>query len=207
MHFIDISLSISNETPTYRGRKEKKPSLSVVRTIQEGANEMRLSLETHTATHVDAPLHMLENAVSIDEIPLANFAGFAYLAEIRGTSVLTENELLPFKSFLRENTFFLLKTDNSFQDLNREDFVYLDRSGAQFLAEKKLKGVGIDALGIERDQSDHATHRILLSQGILIFEGLALKAVSPGWYYFMAFPLKVHKGDGAPTRAVLVQFP
>ncbi|MGQ9747798.1 MAG: cyclase family protein [Candidatus Caldatribacteriaceae bacterium] len=207
MRFIDISLSISNDTPTYRGRKEKKPSLSVVRTIQEGANEMRLSLETHTATHVDAPLHMLENAISIDEIPLANFAGFAYLAEIRGVPVLTENELLPFEPFLKEGTILLLKTDNSFQDLNREDFVYLDRSGAQFLAEKKLKGVGIDALGIEREQKDHATHRILLSQDILIFEGLALQTVSPGWYYFMAFPLKVQKGDGAPARAVLVQFP
>ncbi|MGQ9473856.1 MAG: cyclase family protein, partial [Candidatus Caldatribacteriaceae bacterium] len=79
--------------------------------------------------------------------------------------------------------------------------------GAQFLAEKKLKGVGIDALGIEREQKDHATHRILLSQDILIFEGLALQTVSPGWYYFMAFPLKVQKGDGAPARAVLVQFP
>ncbi|MGC8779157.1 MAG: cyclase family protein [Candidatus Caldatribacteriaceae bacterium] len=205
MDIIDISLMISNDTPTYRGRKEKKPSIQVVRTLEQGANEMRLSLETHTATHVDAPLHMLPEATPIDEIPLTHFMGMAYLAELRGVPVITEKDLLPFAPFITKDAFFLMKTDNSFQDLNREDFVYLDASGARFLAEKRPKGVGIDALGIERNQPDHATHRTLLSQGILIFEGLFLREVSPGWYYFMAFPLKVKAGDGAPTRAVLLR--
>lgn len=205
MEFIDISLELSNETPTYRGRAEKKPSLTVVRTLSEGANEMRLSLETHTGTHVDAPLHMLEAASSIDQIPLGHFAGFAYLAEIRGVPIITAETLWPFRDILTPHTFFLMKTDNSFADLNREDFVYLDVSGAQFLAERNLKGVGIDALGIERNQPDHATHRVLLSRGILIFEGLYLQETLPGWYYFLAFPLKVKAGDGAPARAVLMQ--
>ncbi|NSW75584.1 MAG: cyclase family protein [Candidatus Atribacteria bacterium] len=205
MEVIDISLELSNETPTYRGRKEKKPSITVVRTLEEGANEMRLNLETHTGTHVDAPLHMLHNATSIDQIPLTHFMGFAYLAEIRNVPVITEKELLPFEPFLSRETFLLIKTDNSFQDLNRDDFVYLDRSAAQFLSERNPKGVGIDALGIERNQPDHATHQTLLSRGILIFEGLYLKEVNPGWYYFMAFPLKVKAGDGAPARAVLMR--
>ncbi len=205
MEIIDISLSISSDTPTYRGRKEKKPLLERVRTLQEGANEMRLSLETHTATHVDAPLHMLEGAPSIDVLPIASFTGFAFVAEIRHRSVITAQELLPFQSTLREHTFFLMKTDNSFTNLNREDFVYLEQSGAEFLAAKKLKGVGIDALGIERNQPGHPTHKTLLSQGILIVEGLFLREVTEGWYYFMAFPLKIKDGDGAPARAVLLR--
>ncbi|MCX7667722.1 MAG: cyclase family protein [Atribacterota bacterium] len=205
MELIDVSLELSNETPTYRGRKEKKPSITVTRTLEQGANEMRLNLETHTGTHVDAPLHMLSNATPIDQIPLAHFMGFAYLAEIRNVPVITEKELLPFVPILSREIFFLIKTDNSFQDLNRDDFVYLDHSAARLLADRNPKGVGIDALGIERNQPDHATHRTLLSQGILIFEGLYLKEVNPGWYYFMAFPLKVKAGDGAPARAVLVR--
>jgi arylformamidase len=205
MELIDVSLDISNEIPTYRGRKEKKPRITVVRTLTEGAHEMRLDIETHTATHVDAPLHMLPEATSIDRIPLQSFAGFGYLADLRGIPVVTEKDLRPFDAFLQKDTFFLMKTDNSFQDLNREDFVYLDRSGAQFLAERSIKGVGIDALGIERNQPDHPTHRILLSRGIVIVEGLYLREVDPGWYYFMAFPIKVKSGDGAPARAVLVR--
>ena len=205
MELIDVSLDISDETPTYRGRKEKKPRITVVRTLAEGAHEMRLDIETHTATHVDAPLHMLPEATSIDRIPLHSFAGFGYLADLRGIPVITAKDLRPFDAFLQKDTFFLMKTDNSFQDLNREDFVYLDRSGAQFLAERSIKGVGIDALGIERNQPDHATHRILLSRGIVIVEGLSFREVEPGWYYFMAFPLKVKSGDGAPARAVLVR--
>ncbi|MEN3186503.1 MAG: cyclase family protein [Atribacterota bacterium] len=205
MELIDISLELSNETPTYRGRKEKKPSITVIRTLEQGANEMRLNLETHTGTHVDAPLHMLSDATSIDQIPLTQFMGFAYLAEIRHVPVITEKELRSFEPFLSRETFLLIKTDNSFQDLNRDDFVYLNHSAAQFLADKNPKGVGIDALGIERNQPEHVTHQTLLSRGILIFEGLYLKEVNPGWYYFIAFPLKVKNGDGAPTRAVLIR--
>ena len=203
MEIIDISLPLSEETPTYKGRKEKKPRLERIRTLSQGANETRLTLETHTGTHVDAPLHMLSPANSIDQLPLSSFLGPALVVEIRGVEAIAAEHLSPFQQFLSPRQFLILKTDNSFSDLSRENFVYLTVSGASYLAQQGAKGVGIDSLGIERDQPGHPTPHLLLEKGILIFEGLYLREVEPGFYYFLSFPLKIKEGDGSPTRAVL----
>jgi len=202
MEIIDISLPLSEETPTYKGRQEKKPRLERIRTLAEGANETRLTLETHTGTHVDAPLHMLP-ASSIDQLPLSSFLGPALVIEIRGVEVITPEHLSPFQQFLSPRQFLIVKTDNSFSDFSRENFVYLSASGASYLAQRGIKGIGIDSLGIERDQPGHPTHRLLLEKGILIFEGLYLREVEPGFYYFLCFPLKIKGGDGSPARAIL----
>ncbi|MEI6157040.1 MAG: cyclase family protein, partial [Atribacterota bacterium] len=85
----------------------------------------------------------------------------------------------------------------------RPDFVYVEEPGARFLSQQKLKGVGIDALGIERNQPGHPTHRLLLEKEVLIYEGLDLRRVTPGKYYFFAFPLKIKGADGSPVRALL----
>jgi arylformamidase len=59
----------------------------------------------------------------------------------------------------------LLKTANSAQQHFDFSFIFLDASGAEYLAKKNIAGVGIDALGIERDQEGHPTHRALLQKG------------------------------------------
>jgi arylformamidase len=97
----------------------------------------------------------------------------------------------------------LLKTDNSLQQLHPKKFVFLGESGAGFLSKRFLKGVGIDSLGIERDQPQHPTHRLLLENDILIFEGLVLSHVNPGFYWFSGYPLKIKAADGSPIRAFL----
>ena len=51
--------------------------------------------------------------------------------------------------------------------------------------------MGIDALGVERSQPDHATHQILPWSGIVIIEGLRLNHVPAGEYLMIATPLKV----------------
>ncbi len=85
------------------------------------------------------------------------------------------------------------------------DFIYLKKSGAEFLAEQGIIGVGIDALGIERAQPNHETHNILMEKGIIIIEGLRLKEVPTGNYFMCALPLKIKGADGAPARVVLME--
>ena len=73
------------------------------------------------------------------------------------------------------------------------------------LASRKIKGVGIDSLGIERNQPDHATHKILLGNGIHILEGLRLKNVKEGEYTLIAAPLNIKNVEASPVRALLVE--
>jgi arylformamidase len=49
---------------------------------------------------------------------------------------------------ISKNDFILLKTRNSFLDILEGAFVYLDQTGAQYLKDKGIKGVGRSGLKI-----------------------------------------------------------
>ena len=106
---------------------------------------------------------------------------------------------------IERGDFVLFKTRNSLTDISDVSFVFLEISGADYLKEKEVSGVGTDGLGIERSQSGHETHKILLGNGIPIIEGLRLKDVAEGEYILCALPLKLQGVDGSPTRAVLME--
>ena len=66
--------------------------------------------------------------------------------------------------------------------------------------------VGIDYLSVEKFQAErHETHLILLSNNVVIVEGLDLREVAAGDYELCCLPLKIAggTGDGAPARAIL----
>jgi len=69
-----------------------------------------------------------------------------------------------------------------------------------------VKLVGTDYLSIEKFHSgDHRTHLALLSNNVVIVEGLNLSEVPSGDYELICLPLKIAQGagDGAPARVVL----
>ena len=88
----------------------------------------------------------------------------------------------------------------------REDFTYVSPGAARALVSRGVRLVGIDYLSVEEFGSkEFETHRVLLSGGVVILEGLDLRAVAPGRYELICLPLKITagSGDGAPARAVL----
>ncbi len=101
--------------------------------------------------------------------------------------------------------FILFKTKNSNDTTFNPGFVFLEKSGAKYLVEIGIKGVGTDALGIERSQSGHETHIQLMNAGIVILEGLRLQEVEAGEYFLYAAPLFIRGAEAAPTRAILVK--
>jgi arylformamidase len=72
--------------------------------------------------------------------------------------------------------------------------------------ESGIKLIGTDYLSIEKFHSGHhKTHLTLLSNNVVIVEGLNLSDVPDGDYELICLPLKIAdgSGDGAPARAVL----
>lgn len=203
---FDISMEISEEMPVYKNRLEKRPKISATRTLKEGANESKLDIFVHTGSHVDAPYHVLEKGKTIDKLSPERFMGRAVVLDFTKTNdSITKNSLLKNKLKIQKNDIVLLKTKILPDKTFNPEFVYLDESGAKFLSSKKIKAVGIDSLGIERDQPNHLTHKILAKQDIPIFEGLDLSKVKQGRYFFHGLPLKIRRGDASPVRAVLVE--
>ncbi len=208
MKIIDISMEIHPDMVVYKNREEKKPHFEYTRSIQKGekANESRICLDSHTGTHIDAFRHFLKDGGTTSETSLESFIGPCRVLDMTFAENGITAEHLAVKDF-REGDIVLLKTRNSLWDKSEFDFnfIFLEKTGAKYLADKKVKAVGIDALGIERDQPDAETHKTLLSQGIPIIEGLWLKNVEEGNYTLFCLPLKLMGLDGAPARAVLVK--
>ncbi len=205
MKLIDISMPVSPEMMVYKNREEKKPIFKPMKTYDNSDfYESRLDLDLHTGTHVDTPLHMLENGATMEQIELDHWHGKAKVIDLTSVSEAIHVEDLREHALLAGDI-VLLKTKNSLTENFDPDFVYLAEDAAEFLSQLGVKGVGIDALGIERAQANHATHKRLFESQCFILEGLRLAHVDAGRYYLMALPINLVGTEASPVRAVLLQ--
>lgn len=206
MKTYDISIEITEDMCVWKDKDSKRPKIEITSTLNTGnSNESRLHIDAHSGTHVDAPFHFLQNGKKIDAVALKRFLGECIVVDLykiknRG---IEKKDLI--KAKIRKDDIVILKTSNKYKKTFDFNFVYLTESGAKFLASKKIKAVGINALGIERSQPEHNTHKILLGKGIPIIEGLELSKIKQGRYFFIGLPLKI-KNDASPIRAILVRF-
>ena len=202
MKIYDISLTISENMAVYKDKPEKKPKIDITRTIKEGSNESKLHIESHTGTHADSPFHMQQSGKKLDKLDLNSFIGECVVLDMTNTNEITMKDLE--NSDIKDNDIVLLKTKSKSENKFDFNFTYLEKSGAEFLSNKNIKAVGIDSLGIERNQPDHESHLNLFKKNIQIIEGLDLSIIKPKRYFFIGFPLKIKDGDGSPIRAVLL---
>lgn len=203
MKIIDISMSIDEKMPVYKNKEEKKPKITVSSDFSTGScYESELCMNLHTGTHIDMPLHMIPSGDSSDRLDISRYITDCVVLDLTHVQGKISDIDLKQKKFPL-NTFILLKTKNSFSDSFDPEFIYLDVSGAHYLKERQATGVGIDALGIERAQPGHETHKVLLQNGIAIIEGLRLAEVAEGIYSMIALPLRINGVEALPARVVL----
>lgn len=206
MNVFDISWPI---TPAITGYKDKDVASfkDIKHFAADGLRETTICLNSHTGTHIDAPSHFLRDGKTIDEMYLERFMGPCKVLDLMyAEEQITRDELE--NQNIKEHDIILLKTANSLKSVtNKFDprFVYLEASGAQYLADKKIKAVGIDYLGIEHSQPGHQTHLALMHADVTIIEGLRLVHVEPGEYQFICLPLYVVGLEAAPARAILMK--
>jgi arylformamidase len=172
----------------------------------DAANVSQMSFGSHTGTHMDAPVHFVRGGEGIDRMPLDAAMGRARVLEIQDFTSINPDELVPHGIGSGERIIF--KTRNS--SLNWwthefiEDFVYISREAARYLAEREVRTVGVDYLSVGGFHKDGVeTHQALLGAGIWVIEGLDLSRVEPGEHELICLPLKVEDGDGAPARVLL----
>lgn len=205
MRIIDISMTIRESMPVFNNKADKRPLIWMAKnTKHQGLHETRMDIDLHTGTHLDAPKHMLDGGDSIDRLDLSKVIGECKVIDLTDVEECIRKEDLA-KHAISANEFVLLKTKNSFEDKYNEAFIWLEASGAEYLKELGVSGVGIDALRIEKEQKRQDTHKILFSSGIVILEGLRLKEADAGVYHLYALPLKIQGAEASPVRAVLVR--
>ena len=186
MEIIDLTLTVSDKIPTFPG--SPRPNFIPWENIKEdGYNLELLFLSTHTGTHMDAPYHFLEKGAKIHEISLNKLVSEAVLIESRtswdkiGTKQIsiTKADIQKFEKQHGKIDGFSSVIFNTDWDAHFNQKYYFTKnpglsvSGAEYLASKKIKLVGIDSPSIDVG-SDHKfpVHQIFAKKGILIVENL-----------------------------------
>lgn len=204
MNIYDISMKISEDMMVYKNKEEKKVKLKNTKNHNEdGIYESRIDLDLHTGTHIDAPLHIIKDGEKIENMMLSKLITKCKVFDFTNVKESISKDELKTKD-IKEGDFILLRTKNSLSNEFHKDYVYLDKVGAKYLAKLNIKGVGIDALGIERSQPDHDTHKILMNSGIYIIEGLRLEYIHEDEYVLIALPLNIENAEASPCRAILM---
>jgi arylformamidase len=201
----DISMTIHPKMTVYKDKQEKLPIINQVNSFEKDGNyESSITMNLHTGTHIDFPLHMIETGNNSNTENLNILTGKAKVFDFTHL-----NEKITYEDIknlqINENDFVIFKTKNSFVEEFDYDFIYLAIDAANYLTDKKIRGVGIDALGIERAQKNHPTHKILLSNNIIILEGLRLKDIKEDLYELFCLPLKIANVEALPVRAILIK--
>ncbi|MCL2528402.1 MAG: cyclase family protein [Defluviitaleaceae bacterium] len=205
MKIYDITASISNDLPVYG---DEKPAITHLAQMGKGDayNVSRISATTHTGTHADMPLHFIPGGDDCTSIDLSHFYGPAKVMKVNVKEHVNKDDIEALD--IQAGDIILLNTGQSkymSQGSLKQDFLGLTVEAAEYLAQKKIKTVGIDYLSVDPyGTTGFPVHKTLLGNGITVLEGLVLEHVPEGAYTLSALPLKIPNGDGSPVRAVLV---
>jgi arylformamidase len=205
--FHDLTLELSPRTIGLPG--DQAPRFEELKSIGRGDpyNLTAITLGSHTGTHIDVPKHFYEDGLTVEHLDLEYLLGPARVVEIRDRSSIDRVDLQVYAP--RRGEIILLKTDNSSlitRDSFDPAFTYLTPDAARYLVESGIRTLGFDYLSVEKvDNPIPEVHYLLLSNNIVIIEGLDLSRVDPGDYQIAALPLKIKGGNGSPTRVVLIE--
>jgi arylformamidase len=201
---IDISLPLSPKTIVY----PSNPTIEIETLKSASGNVVsKVTLGTHSGTHIDAPIHSVETGKSLDQIELSTFIGPCRVLDCTNSKTCITVEDIE-KHDVKKGERILFKTTNSQRGYEAfyDDYVYLDGKAAQYLADREVALVAIDYLSIkQRGSKDNTPHTNLLSKNIPIIEGVDLSKVEAGEYVLVALPLKFIDIDGSPARVMLMK--
>ncbi|MCG7407236.1 cyclase family protein [Paenibacillus sp. ACRRX] len=183
---------------------------------RDGWKLEQITMNLHTATHMDAPAHMGEFEKTLDQFPIDQFQGKMVLVDVSSKIAgeqIAVSDIIPYSKQLTADSIVLFYTGWGEKRAWTKEWIYespyLSNEAARYLIDNQVKAVGIDHFSIGGTGHDNEeTHRILLGAGIWIAEGLQLndtELLQGDWHVF-AMPVKIRDSSGAPARIVALQW-
>ena len=177
MKIIDLSQSLSDAMPVYPG----DPEVSIKRVLtlaKDGWNMNVISLPAHIATHVNVPIHGVGNGKTLDDYSVDAFCGRSVVFR-------------------------------SLQDIRSGVGVLFENAALPVDVVKKIIEIKPKFIGVQgyfESESELATEKRTLKEGIVSFEGLIHieKLPKDKEFTFYGLPLMIKGGDGSPIRAIAV---
>jgi len=192
---IDLTHPLTSNIPVYPG--DRPFVCTPLCTVPaDGVSVHKLSLGTHTGTHIDAPSHFFLDGKPIGQFPIADLiaipAVVVDLSTLRGDESttglikprerITWADLEKYEGKMKEGTALVLYTGWSKKWLTAGYFAhpYLTRDAAEGIVARGVKILGVDTLSPDETpegevdgKGDFGVHVTVLGKGRLIVENLA----------------------------------
>ena len=188
----------------------------------------RFAAAEHGGTHIDAPIHFVEGARTVDLIPLNRLVGDAVVIDVTSSCEenpdyqITVDDLRQWEiDHHRQLTdvIVLLRTGFGRHWGNAERYLGTSQKGAEAVAnlhfpgldpaaarwlveQRAIKSIGIDTASIDYGQSRlFQSHVTLFQHDVPAMENVAnLDRLPTSGATVIAMPMKIAGGSGAPTR-------
>ena len=205
---IDLTLPLSDG--------DRGVSITQARRLEtDGWNATTLSLYSHCGTHTDAPVHFGVGADTIDTLAVDKLIGPAWVVNLCPIVARASIEVAHVESACEQfvaGDSLLLRTDWSKhygRERYRDELPRVSEELAQWCVQKKVRMLGVEppsVADVNNLQELTTIHRILFEGGVIVVEGLAnLSALTKPKVTFIALPLRIAAGDGAPARAIAIE--
>ena len=190
MKIYDISQEVFS-CSVYPGDPKPEKQMLCSTAAGDVYNLTAFTMCAHNGTHIDAPFHFLPEGKTVERLPLDVFVGDCFVARHQGDVTAEDARTILVKAAGAER--ILIAGD-----------VTVTEEAAQVFARSCIKLLGNEGQSVGPADAPMAVHKILLSRGIVLLEGILLSDVPEGCYFLSAVPLNLAGADGAPCRAYLI---
>lgn len=208
MKIIDLSHTMHANMSVFPGTEP--PHFEESNTVEkDGFQETKISMYSHTGTHIDAPAHMLKEGAFLGDFPIEHFMGSATIIdiEIMGKQIIELKDILIYEKNIKSVEYILIKTGWSKYWGEMEYFAHfptLSIEAVKWLIQFSIKGIGIDTISIDAmNSTNFPIHYMLFHKNLIVVENLTnLDAIKEKIFLFCCMPLKYDSADGSPVRAI-----
>lgn len=201
--YYDLTAPISENTVVFPGDPTYKSEDVCTISHDSQFQLCHLHLGNHTGTHIDFPAHVIKGGKTSSDYTINDLIGSGLIIDVPIASSSITKDFVS-KQPIRANDFVFFKTANnaiSKQDKFTHNYVYIEPEAAQELLTKGVKIVGIDYISVDQyEAEDLPVHKSLLSNDVLIVEGLELNNAPIGRCKIFIMPLNIPNMDGLPAR-------
>ena len=218
---VDLTHVYNDTFPTYFGT----PGIAaeqVFNFAEHGFNLFQLSVNEHTGTHIDAPLHFSADGQSVDEIPAENFVVPLCIVDIAAKAAedpdaqVTPDDLktwisvngdIPDKACIAMHSGWAGKSrGDGYRNVGADDKMHFPgfhvEAAKMLLEETNAVAIGVDTLSLDYGPSpDFATHSTWLPSNRYGIENLKGLDQVPAKGATLVVGAPTHKGGtGGPCR-------
>jgi kynurenine formamidase len=236
---LDLTQKVENGMPAWAGKWNGmtmwggcKSQAECYEKVGPGFYGYDLAFGEHTGTHMDSPSHNAVGMWKLDQIPQDKFVGKCIvmdmrpwvkdqdgyevsLADVKAWEAKTGCNLA--KDAAGSMVFMWTGWDKYWDDYlagKNERFIGKSFPGilqdtAQYLADSRIKGLGMDVISIDTYKrvmaGEPLAHRAILGNNIWVIENIRFNpSVADKVVYGVMAPMKIYKGSGAPCRVFVL---